>query len=132
MGRDNILPRKLFGHLDPKSGSPIYNVALVGIIAYFGALTLSWERAVEILNFGALLAFMAVNLSALRHFGFSAETATERNLLLDIIAPLLGFFILPGDLPGLAAIHTGDRNIMVRGRWSLCADKNQRAGRQAR
>lgn len=89
MGRDNLLPRKVFGHLNQR-GNPTYNVAIVGILAYVGTLTLSWERAVEILNFGALLAFMAVNLAALRHFGFSQEPG-RTNLLLDVISPVLGF-----------------------------------------
>jgi len=91
MGRDNLLPRKFFGYLDPKRGSPSYNVLLVGLIAYLGTLTISWERSVEILNFGALLAFMAVNLAALRHFGFLQPSGASRNLLLDIIAPAVGF-----------------------------------------
>jgi amino acid transporter len=90
MGRDNLLPKKFFGYLDPKSGSPSYNVVLVGVIAYLGTLTLSWEKAVEILNFGALLAFMAVNLAALRHFAFF-KTAGRRNVLLDVLVPALGF-----------------------------------------
>ena len=91
MGRDNLLPRKIFGHLNPQSGSPTYNVAIVGALAYLGTLAIGWERAVEILNFGALLAFMAVNLAALRHFGFGREHADRRNLFLDIAAPALGF-----------------------------------------
>ncbi len=91
MGRDNLLPRKIFGHLDPESGSPTYNVVIVGILAYLGTMTLGWERSVEILNFGALLAFMAVNLAALRHFGFGREHLGQRNLFLDIFAPVLGF-----------------------------------------
>ena len=91
MGRDNLLPRKVFGYLNAERGNPTYNVAIVGILAYLGTLTLGWERAVEILNFGALLAFMAVNLAALRHFGFGQEPGRKRNLLLDVIAPALGF-----------------------------------------
>jgi putrescine importer len=91
MGRDNLLPRRIFGHLDAKHSNPTYNVAIVGIVAYIGTLTLAWERAVEILNFGALLAFMAVNAVALRHFGFSTNKSIERNILLDVISPLLGF-----------------------------------------
>jgi len=91
MGRDNLLPRKIFGHVDAASGSPTYNVAVVGIVAYVGTLTLGWERSVEILNFGALLAFMAVNLAALRHFGFPRGQTGQRNVLLDIISPSLGF-----------------------------------------
>jgi putrescine importer len=91
MGRDNLLPRRIFGYLDPKRGSPTYNVLIVGSVAYVGTLTLGWERAVEILNFGALLAFMAVNLVALRHFGFGPEQATHRNVFLDVVSPVLGF-----------------------------------------
>jgi len=91
MGRDNLLPRQVFGHLNPQSGSPTYNVAIVGVLAYIGTVTIGWERSVEILNFGALLAFMAVNLVALRHFGFGREQAGQRNLLLDVIAPVVGF-----------------------------------------
>lgn len=91
MGRDNLLPRKIFGHLNAKRGNPTYNVAIVGVLAYVGTLTMAWERAVEILNFGALLAFMAVNLAALRHFGFGRGLSGKRNILLDIIAPILGF-----------------------------------------
>jgi amino acid transporter len=91
MGRDNLLPRKIFGHLDPERGSPTYNVLIVGAIAYIGTLTLGWERAVEILNFGALLAFMAVNLVALRHFGFGKGNLGSRHFFLDVVAPALGF-----------------------------------------
>ena len=64
---------------------------IAGILAYLGTLTMQWERAVEILNFGALLAFMAVNLAAVRHFGFTPEQTGKRNILLDIIIPSLGF-----------------------------------------
>jgi putrescine importer len=60
-------------------------------MAYLGTLTLGWERSVEILNFGALMAFMAVNLAAVRYFGFTTELAGKRNLLLDVIVPSLGF-----------------------------------------
>lgn len=91
MGRDNILPRKIFGHLNVRRGNPTYNVAIAGAVAYIGTLTMQWERSVEILNFGALLAFMAVNLAAVRHFGFSKDLRDKRNLLLDIVIPGLGF-----------------------------------------
>src|ERR1700674_4381146 len=91
MGRDNILPRKIFGHLNAERGNPTYNVAIAGGLAYLGTLTMQWERSVEILNFGALMAFMAVNLAAVKHFGFSPGLPGKRNLLLDVIAPSLGF-----------------------------------------
>ena len=91
MGRDNVLPRKIFGHLNAARGNPTYNVAIAGALAYLGTLTMQWERAVELMTFGALVAFMAVNLAAVRYFGFSARKTGNRNLLLDIIVPALGF-----------------------------------------
>jgi putrescine importer len=91
MGRDNILPRKIFGHLNAERGSPSYNVIIAGAMAYIGTLTMGWERSVEILNFGALMAFMAVNLAAIRYFGFSPEMKDNRKLFLDVIVPALGF-----------------------------------------
>src|ERR1700687_4172191 len=91
MGRDNILPRKIFGHLNAERGHPTYNVAIAGALAYLGALTMQWERSVEILNFGALMAFMAVNLAAVRHFGFSPDPEGKRRILFDVIVPSLGF-----------------------------------------
>ena len=101
MGRDNVLPRAVFGHLDAKRGSPTYNVAIAGGLAYLGTLTMQWERSVEILNFGALLAFMAVNLAAVKHFGFSPELAGKRKIFLDVIVPGLGFLFCLAILLGL-------------------------------
>lgn len=91
MGRDNVLPRKIFGYLNAERGNPSYNVLIAGALAYVGTLTIGWERAVEILNFGALMAFMAVNLAAVRHFGFNPSLAGSRKLFLDIIVPSMGF-----------------------------------------
>ncbi len=91
MGRDNILPRRIFGHLSADRGNPSYNVIIAGALAYIGTLTMGWERSVEILNFGALMAFMGVNLAAIRYFGFSPEMKNKRKLFLDVIVPTLGF-----------------------------------------
>jgi hypothetical protein len=86
-----VLPRKIFGHLNAERGSPSYNVLIGGALAYIGTLTMSWERSIEILNYGALLAFMAVNLAAVKHFGFTPGIAHKRQLFLDVIVPGLGF-----------------------------------------
>jgi putrescine importer len=86
-----VLPRKIFGHLNAERGNPSYNVVIGGALAYIGTLTMSWERSIEILNFGALLAFMAVNLATVKHFGFTPGIAHQRKLIVDVIVPGLGF-----------------------------------------
>jgi putrescine importer len=102
MGRNDVLPKRVFGYLEPKRGNPTYSVWIVGILAYVGTLTLGWERAAEILNFGALLAFMGVNLAAMRHFGFSGDPGRRRNLFVDAVLPGIGFLFCLMIFLGLA------------------------------
>jgi amino acid transporter len=90
MGRDDMLPRKIFGYLSPNKGNPIYNVWIVGILAYIGVLTIPLERSAEIVTFGALLAFMGVNFSSLRHFWFSPDAAGHRKFFVDAFVPGFG------------------------------------------
>ena len=96
MGRDGVLPRGFFAHLSPKSSTPTYNILLIGAVAYFGALGLNYignayEHAGELLNFGAFLAFMGVNLSVFWHFTILGRKERRPQLFADTILPLLGF-----------------------------------------
>jgi putrescine importer len=101
MGRDDVLPKKVFGYLSPKKSNPIYNVWIVGVLAYIGVITIPWEHAAEIVAFGGLLAFMGVNLAALCHFWFSAEARGHRNFLVDAFVPGFGFVFCFGLLMSL-------------------------------
>lgn len=89
MGRSNAIPRKFFGVIEPKAQIPRNNVLLVAVIALIGALTISFERGAELLNFGALLAFAGVNASAFFHYFLREKKRTVYNLLM----PLAGFVI---------------------------------------
>ena len=91
MGRDDVLPKKVFGYLNPKKGNPTYNIWIVGALAYIAVLTIPWERSAEIVTFGALLAFMGVNLVSLMHFWFSPAAAGRRNFFVDAVVPSFGF-----------------------------------------
>lgn len=64
MGQDGALPRGFFGALHAKTRVPRNNVLLVGAISLIGALVFSYQLGTELLNYGALLAFMGVNLSS--------------------------------------------------------------------
>lgn len=91
MGRDNVVPRKLFAYLDPKRNTPTRNIWLIGIVAYIGTLFISYEQAGEILNFGAFLAFMGVNLATFWQFNVVRRTSRKRRWLADVAVPLIGF-----------------------------------------
>ena len=68
MGRDNALPAGFFGHLNPKTKVPDYNVLFSGAIALIGSMFISYQLGAELLNFGAFLAFTGVNAAAFRHY----------------------------------------------------------------
>jgi amino acid transporter len=89
MGRSNAIPKSFFGVLDPVRQTPRNNVLFAGALALAGALTIRFERGVELLNFGALIAFMGVNLAALMHYYVRASHKKVQNLL----APMCGFFV---------------------------------------
>ena len=118
MGRSNALPRKFFAAVDEKHRIPRNNVFLVGAVALIGAFVLeivagyktyslgtaplTWETfkkimnggeayglGAEMLNFGALIAFMGVNAAAFLRYYVRAQ---EKKLGF-LIPPVLGFVI---------------------------------------
>lgn len=89
MGRSNALPRSFFGAIDPKRLIPKNNVLFVGVAAVGGGLSLSFQLGAELLNFGAFIAFMGVNLAAFVRFWVRAE----RRTLLNFLPHALGFLI---------------------------------------
>jgi putrescine importer len=64
MGQDGAIPKKFFGAVHPKNRIPRNNVLMIGAICMVGALVFSYELGAELLNYGALLAFMGVNISS--------------------------------------------------------------------
>jgi putrescine importer len=91
MGRDNVLPRKVFAYLDPKRNTPTLNIWLIGAVAYIGTLFITYEQAGEILNFGAFLAFMGVNLATFSQFAIVQQEGRKRRWFADGVMPLVGF-----------------------------------------
>jgi len=96
MGRDGVLPKKTFGYLKPGSNTPTFNIVLIGFLAFAGAVLLNYvgsayEHAGELLNFGAFLAFMGVNLATFWQFSIVFKEGHKRHFLRDSILPLIGF-----------------------------------------
>jgi putrescine importer len=121
MGRSNALPKSFFGAVDAKSHVPRNSVLFVGVVALVGAFLLevvagyrtyslastplTWDLfkqimnggeayglGAEMLNFGALIAFMGVNVAALLRYFVRAE---EKKLTY-LLPPILGFLICLG------------------------------------
>jgi putrescine importer len=97
MGRSSALPKKFFGAVDPKRHVPRNNVLFVGVLALAGAFVLpaiagaatGYELGANLLNFGALIAFMGVNAAAFVRYYLREDKKKLSNLL----PPVLGFLI---------------------------------------
>src|SRR6266700_4718967 len=96
MGRDGVLPKKTFGYLKPGSNTPTFNIVLIGFLAFAGAVLLNYvgsayEHAGELLDFGAFLAFMGVNLACFWQFSIARQAGYQTKPVKDALLPLIGF-----------------------------------------
>jgi amino acid transporter len=89
MGRDRVLPRKFFAHLDRKHAAPSRNVLFIGALTLAGAAALNYEESARLINFGAFLAFIGVNLASIREYYFRAPR-TVKSFFLNFLPPALG------------------------------------------
>jgi amino acid transporter len=89
MGRSKALPQRFFGVVEPKRRIPRNNVIFVGVVALVGAFLITYDLGAEMLNFGALIAFMGVNAAAfVRYY----VRATQKKLT-NLLPPVLGFLV---------------------------------------
>jgi amino acid transporter len=89
MGRSNALPKSFFGAIDAKHRVPRNGVVFVGVVSLLGAFLLNYDLGAQMLNFGALIAFMGVNAAALIRYYVRQKDKKLRNL----IPPALGFAV---------------------------------------
>jgi len=92
MGRSNALPKSFFGQVDAKHHVPRNNVVFVGLIVLVGSFFLTFEKGIELLNYGALIAFMGVNASSFVYYFLKGAGRTVGSF----IVPIVGFFVCLG------------------------------------
>ena len=88
MGRDTVLPASFFGNLHPKWHTPILNLILVGVIG-LAALTMDVTTSTSFINFGAFLAFTAVNVSVIALYLKRDQQVRPLGLLVGLVVPAL-------------------------------------------
>jgi putrescine importer len=87
MGRDGALPARFFASLAPTTRIPRNNILLVGAVSLVGVFVLDYDTGAELLNFGAFIGFLGVNLSALVRYAVRPKRPARA------VLPLLGFLI---------------------------------------
>jgi putrescine importer len=96
MGRGGALPKRFFGAIEPRRHIPRNNVLFLGAFALLASLILpliageatGFELASSLLNFGALIAFMGVNVAAFLRYFVKGERKFS-----NFFPPVAGFLI---------------------------------------
>jgi amino acid transporter len=90
MGRDGVLPEKVFSYVHPTWRTPAINVLLVGALA-LSAVSFDLDIALALVNFGALVAFTFVNLSVIAQFYVREQrNKTLKDTVCFLLLPLCG------------------------------------------
>ena len=112
MGRDEMLPKKIFAYLHPKTQVPVFSILLLAVIAIVVVLIIQIELGLVIItiNFGALVAFMLVNISVICYYYVREKQRSGMNFVRYLIMPTIGFitcFVLFLNLAATAKLIGG-------------------------
>jgi amino acid transporter len=93
MGRDGVISRRIFAHLDARYSTPTRSIYLMGAVSLAGSLLLRFQLATELLNFGAFVGFILVNLSVIRHYYIRLGRRSGWDFATNLVFPLLGALV---------------------------------------
>lgn len=89
MGRDGVLPRKVFGYLHPRFKTPTFVILIVSLIS-LTSLFASLEMVSAMISFGALVAFSAVNLAVIKYYFLAHRQRGLASTVNYLLLPLVG------------------------------------------
>ncbi|GAT72483.1 APC family permease [Microbacterium hydrocarbonoxydans] len=93
MGRNNVLPQKAFGYINPRTHTPTFNIVLVGAVSLL-AIPFSLELIAAWINYGALIAFTFVNISVIAWFAVrKGLRRTPGQIIAYIVMPGIGMLL---------------------------------------
>ena len=93
MGRDNVISRRFFGQLESRRNTPRNNILFLAAITAVGAFCMSYQAGAELLNYGAFIAFMGVNLACARRMWVDRKEGRSFLTFTNVFLPILGFIV---------------------------------------
>lgn len=90
MGRDKLLP-KFLGEKSEKYGTPVNAAIVISIISIFSALFAPTTAVLAFMNFGAVTAYVILNISVIYYFYYKQKRRGLKGLTYYVIFPLIGF-----------------------------------------
>jgi amino acid transporter len=95
MGRDRVLPERVFGWVSPRFHTPVFNIGLCGVIG-LAAIFLDVTTSTSFINFGAFTAFTLVNVSVIAYYLRHRDERLSpwRYILLPVIGAIIDVYLL--------------------------------------
>ena len=91
MGRENVLPRRLFGHLSPRTSIPNYNVLLIGVLTLAAVAADRLRTGGHAAQFRGLPGLHGREPGHHRPNTIFAGAKESRGIVADLLVPGLGF-----------------------------------------
>lgn len=113
MGREGVLPKGFFGYLSPRFRTPVWNIIVIAVVAMM-ANFLDMLTATALINFGALLAFVFVNIAVIFHFYIRHQQRSGKGIILYLLLPLVGALFT-----GVFWMNLGATALILGGCWFL-------------
>lgn len=92
MGRDSVLPKKVFSYISPKYHTPVLSTLVVSVAA-LAALIFSLETVSSFISFGALAAFTLVHLSVISHYFIRGQNRSIKDSIFYLVTPSIGIVL---------------------------------------
>ena len=89
MGRDGLLPKRVFTVLSRRFGSPVWTILIVGVISLL-AIVLSLDYVATVISFGALTAFTIANLAVIKTYARDKKHGGPVKVVSHVVIPLIG------------------------------------------
>ncbi len=90
MGRDGVLPRRVFGQLNRRFGTPVPAILIVSAVSLL-AMVFDLTTLSSMISFGALMAFSVVNLAVIKHYFVDRKERSGAAVISSLVLPLIGF-----------------------------------------
>lgn len=108
MGRDGVLPKRVFGFISKTTRTPVFNLIMIGIIGLL-AIAMDVTTSTSFINFGAFITFTFVNIAVIINYFVKEKRRSLLDILLYLVLPIIGASFTIGLFLNL------DKNAMILG-----------------
>lgn len=120
MGRDDILPKAIFGKINKRFGTPHWNIVIIVALIFILSSNLGIDFIISIVNFGAISGFFLLNVNVIVMYFIKKNGLIDKYkpgtfvyVLRYLIVPIIGMIVI-----GWAWMNLGRNTLVFGACWS--------------